>query len=48
MGDEAKREREREREMLPNQREEKFQIREITTGSRVGSFFIGFKFKFLF
>ena len=40
--------REREREMLPNQREEKFQIREITTGSRVGSFFIGFKFKFLF
>ena len=30
------REREREREILPNQREERFQIREITTGCQVG------------
>ena len=28
--------REREREILPNQREERFQIREITIGCRVG------------
>ena len=37
----------REREMFPNQREGKFQIREIRAGCWARRLFIGFKFRFL-
>ena len=41
------RERERKRNALKSERR-KFQIKEIRDGCQVGSFFIGFKFRFLF